>query len=119
MRRLIPKGVLALSALGRGVLEQVRHQPLDVVVAAEIDERVVAVAFLHVDKVDHLNVVPLVPQQVPGVPQQLALGIETHKAGVGVHDVGLCKKPRLARARAAADQDIEIAAVFASVQADS
>ncbi len=114
--RLIPKGVLALTALGRGVLEQVRHQPLDVVVAAEIDKRVVAVAFLHVDKVDHLNVVPLGFQQVPGVPQQFALGIEAHKAGVGVHDIGLCEKPRLARAGAAAHQNIEVAPVFASVQ---
>ena len=119
MRRLIPKGVLALTALGRGVLEQIRDQTLDVVVAAEVDKRVIAVAFLHVDKVDHLNVVPLGFQQVAGVPQKFPLGVKAHKAGVGVHDVGLCKKPRLARARAAADQDIEIAAVFASVQADS
>ena len=37
LRRLIPKGVLALTAFGRGVLEQVRHQPLDVVVTAEVD----------------------------------------------------------------------------------
>ena len=92
---------------------------MDVVIVAKIDKGVIAVALFHVDKVDYLNVVPLGVQQVPRVPQQLALGIKANKAGVGVHNVGFRKKPRLASAGAAADQNVEIAAVFASVQADS
>ena len=59
LRRLVPKGVLALAALGRGVLEQVCHQPLDVVVTAEIGERIVTMALLHVDKVQDLDVVAI------------------------------------------------------------
>ena len=58
-RRLIPKRVLALTALRRGVLKQVCHKALNVVVIPQIDKGVVAMALVHIDKVDHLDVVAL------------------------------------------------------------
>ncbi len=117
-RRLVPKRVLALAALRRGVLKKVRHQTLNVVVVTKIYKRVVAMALLHVDEVDHLNVIAFCFQEPARVPEKLALWVEAYETAVGVHDVGFCKKPRLASTGAAADQDVQVAAVLSSVEAD-
>ena len=66
--RLVPEGGLWLGAFGRGVLKKVGHQPLDVVVAAQVDKGVVAVAFFHVDKVDDLDLIAFCFQKPTGVP---------------------------------------------------
>ena len=72
-RCLIPKRVLALASLGSGILEKVCHKPLNVVVVTKIDKRVITVAFLHVDEVDHLNVVALFFQEIAGVTEKFPL----------------------------------------------
>ncbi len=47
------------------VREQVRHQPLTIVVIPQIDEEVVAVAFLHVDEVDDLDLIARTSRTFP------------------------------------------------------
>ena len=102
-RGLVPERVLALGAFRCGVLEKVGDKALNVVVVSQIDERVVAMAFLHVDEVDHLNVVTLGFQKPARITKQFTLRVQTHKAGVGVHHIWLGKKPCLACAGASAD----------------
>ena len=57
--RRIPEGVVTLAPFGGGGFEQVCHHLLHIVVVLEISERIVAVAFLHVQKVNHLDLIPL------------------------------------------------------------
>ena len=75
-------------------------------------------AFLHVDEIQHLDVVPLGREQVSGITQKLTLRVKHNIAGIGLTQVRFGEKPRLARAGAAADQGVQIAPVFASVQPD-
>ena len=117
-RRLVPEGVLRLGALGRRIFEQVRHQPLNIVVVPQIDEGIVAVAFLHVDQIDDLDLVPLRLQQASRVAQKLALRVQNYKRRICVHDIRFGIEPGFARAGAAADQHVEVSAVAASVQPD-
>lgn len=116
--RLIPERVLTLRALRCGVLEEVRHQTLDIVVAAQIHKRVVAMAFLHVDEIQHLDVVPLGREKVSGITQKLTLRVKHNIAGICLTQVWFGEKPCFSGAGAAADQRIQIAPVFASVQPD-
>ena len=41
-----------------------------------------------------------------GVPQQFPFGVQDHKGGVGLHDIGLRIKASLAGSGTAANQDI-------------
>ena len=75
----IPEGVLRLCALGRCRLKEIRHQHLYLVIIGQIDEGVIAVAFLHVQQVQHPDIIARFPQQSSGIPQQLALGVKTDK----------------------------------------
>ena len=117
-RRLIPERVLALRAFRCGVFEEVCHQTLDIVVAAQIHKRVVAMAFLHVDEIQHLDVVPLGREKVSGITQKLTLRVKHNIAGICLTQVWFGEKPCFSGAGAAADQRIQIAPVFASVQPD-
>jgi hypothetical protein len=70
LRRLVPEWVLsALTVLWCGVLKEVGHKTLDIVIVAEIDKRVVAMAFLHVDEVNDPDYIAHFLQQITGVPQ--------------------------------------------------
>ena len=117
-RRLVPEGVLRLGALRRRVLEQVRHQPLNIVVVPQIDEGIVAVAFLHVDQIDDLDLIALRLQQAARIAQKLALRVQNDKRRICVHDIRLGIEPGFAGTGAAADQHVQVAAVAASVQPD-
>ena len=75
LRRLIPERVLRLTALGRGVLKQVRHKALDVIIIPQIDKRIVTVAFLHIDEIDYLDCITLGFQQITCIPQKFALWV--------------------------------------------
>ena len=68
-RRLIPEWVLRLRAFGRCVLKEVGSKPLNVVIAADIHERVVAMAFLHINEVKDFYFIALLLQQMTGVPE--------------------------------------------------
>ena len=72
----------------------------------------------HVDEIQHLDVVPFARKQISGIPQKLALRVKHNVAGIGLTQVRFGEKPRLARAGAAADQGVQIAPMFASVQPD-
>ena len=48
--RLIPERVLCLRTFGRCVLKEVCGKPLNIIISADIHERVVAMAFLHINK---------------------------------------------------------------------
>ena len=62
-RSLVPERVLRLGALWRGVLEQVCHQPLNIVVVPKVNERIVAVGPVHIHKIQHTDLVPVLLQK--------------------------------------------------------
>ena len=115
-RTLIPKGIVGLTAFRRGAFEQVGHKPLHIVVVPQVDKRIVAVAFLHIQKIQHPHLIALLPQQMPRTAQQLAFRVEHGKARVGLTQIRFGVKPRLACAAAADHDRVEIAAVLSSVQ---
>ena len=75
-------------------------------------------ALLHIDEIQHLNVVPLGREKVSGITQKLTLRVKHNIAGIYLTQVWFGEKPCFSGAGAAADQRIEIAPVFASVQPD-
>ena len=112
----VPKGIVGLAAFRRGAFEQIGHKPLHIVVVPQVDKRVVAMALLHVQKIQHTHLITLLPEQMPRAAQQLALRVQHGKARVGLTQIRLCVKPRLACATAADHDRIEVAAVLPSVQ---
>ena len=71
--RLIPERVLCLRTFGRCVLKEVCGKPLNIIIAADIHERVVAMAFLHINKIKDFDFIALLLQQMmAGIPEQLA-----------------------------------------------
>ena len=113
--RLIPEGILGLAALGRGVFEQVGDKPLDVIIRFEIDKRIVAMAFLHVDQIQHLNVVSLFLQEITAIPKHFAFRIQNHIAAGGVHKAGLGKEASFTGTGTAATKDVKISAVLSAI----
>ena len=63
-------------------------------------------AFVHVQKVNHLDLIALPFQQAATVPQQLAFAVQDEKRGVGLANVDLCIKAAFSRAAAPADQGV-------------
>ena len=57
--RLVPERVLRLTAFGRRILKEVGHELLNIVILMQINERVIAMALFHVDKVKHLDLIAL------------------------------------------------------------
>ena len=118
LRRLIPERVLRLTAFRCGILKQVRHKALNIIIIPQIDKRIVTVAFLHIDEIDHLDFIALRFQQITCVPQKFAFGVKTNKAGIRIHHIGFCKKARLASTAAAAAQNIQISSVLSTIKSD-
>ena len=116
LRGVVPEGLLGLGPLRRRIQKQICDQSDNVIVLAQIHKGVIAVASLHVEQVDHLDDVAHGPEQVAAVVEQLALRIEDDERSVCVHEIGLGVKPRLARAGAAADQNIQVAPVPPPIQ---
>ena len=112
----VPKGIVGLAAFWRGAFEQIGHKPLHIVVVPQVDKRVVAVAFLHIQKIQHPHLIALLSQQVSRAAQQLALRVEYGKARVGLTQIRFGVKSRFACAAAADNDRVEVAAVFSSVQ---
>jgi hypothetical protein len=59
--------------LGVVFLKEICHQALDIVVALQIDKRVVTMALLHIDQIKHFDVIALFLKEVAGIPQKLTL----------------------------------------------
>ena len=87
MRRLIPERVLRLTAFRCGILKQVRHKALNIIIIPQIDKRIVTVAFLHIDEIDHLNFIALGFQKIACIAQEFALWVKTNKAGIRIHHI--------------------------------
>ena len=115
-RSRVPKGIIGLTAFRRGAFEQIGHKPLHIVVVPQVHKRVVAVAFLHVQKIQHTHLIALLPQQVSRTAQQLALWVKHGKARVGLAQIRFCVKSRFACAAAADHDRVEVAAVLPPVQ---
>ena len=102
------------SLLGGG-FEQVCDHFLHVVVVLQIGEGIVTMAFLHVQKVYHLDLVAHPFQQAPAVAQQFALTVQHKVRDMGrLEQVGLCIEPAFSCSAATAYQGIERPAVLFS-----
>lgn len=77
--RLIPERVLCLRTFGRCVLKEVCGKPLNIIIAADIHEWVVAMTFLHINEVKDFDLIALLLQQMAGIPEKLTLGSSTTK----------------------------------------
>ena len=111
---LIPERVLGLASLGGGVLEQVGDKPLNIVVGFQIHKGIVAVTFLHVDKVNDLYIMGL-GKVFSAVTQHFTFGVQHHIAAVGVHKVRLGIEPGFTGTGTAADKYIQVAPVFSAI----
>ena len=56
-RRRIPERIVALAPFRRGGFKQVGHKPLHIIVILQIDKGIVTIAFLHVDQIQHPDVI--------------------------------------------------------------
>ena len=117
--RLLPEGVVVAGVLRRGVLDEIRHQPQHVVVSFDVLQGIVAPGLIHVDEIDHLHVVAEALHQLAGVPADLALRVGDDERGVALKHIGLGVEAGLARAGAADDQHVQVAAVRVAVQAEA
>ena len=116
--RLIPERVLSLRAFGRCVFEEVGGQPLNIIIAADIHEWVVAMAFLHINEVKHFYLIALLLQQMAGIPEKLTLWVKHDERSIRIHNVGLGVEACFTCTGTAAYKYIQISAVLSSVQAD-
>ena len=117
-RCLIPKRVLRLAALWRCVLKQVGCKTLNIIVALQVHKGVVTVALFHIDKVKNLNVVTVLFQEVPGIPEQLSLRVKHHEARICVHDVRLGEESRLTGTGTTTYQYIQVSSVLSTIETD-
>ena len=117
--RLIPERVLCLRSFGRCVLKEVCGKPLNIIIAADIHERVVAMAFLHINEVKDFDLIALLLQQMTGIPEQFTLWVKHNERSIRIHNVGLGVEACFTCTGTAAYKYIQISAVLPSVQADS
>ena len=117
-RRLIPERVLCLRSFGCCILKEVCGKPLNIIIAADIHERVVAMAFLHINEVKDFDLIALLLQQMTGIPEQFTLWVKHNKRSIRIHNVGLGVEACFTCTGTAAYKYIQISAVLSSVQAD-
>ena len=116
--RLIPERVLCLRTFGRCVLKEVCGKPLNIIIAADIHEWVVAMTFLHINEVKDFDLIALLLQQMAGIPEKLTLGVKHNERSIRIHNVGLGVEACFTCTGTAAYKYIQISAVLSSVQAD-
>ena len=109
---------MGLSALGRGGLEEVRHHLLSIRFRMNIDKGIETVGFLHVQKIQHPDLIALLLQKPACGTQQLTLGVKHHKAGVALHQILHSEACGLAGACAADHGGQKIPVMLRRVQAD-
>ena len=116
--RLIPERVLCLRSFGCCILKEVCGKPLNIIIAADIHEWVVAMAFLHINEVKDFDLIALLLQQMTGIPEQFTLWVKHNKRSIRIHNVGLGVEACFTCTGTAAYQHIQVSAVLSSVQAD-
>ena len=114
--RLIPERVLCLRTFGRCVFEEVGGQPLNIIIAADIHEWVVAMTFLHINEVKDFDLIALLLQQMAGIPEKLTLWVKHNERSIRIHNVGLGVEACFTCTGTAAYQHIQVSAVLSSVQ---
>ena len=67
--------------------------------------------------IQHPDFIPLLFQQMPRVPEQLPLGVQNDKTGVGLAEIGFGVKARFASPRPADDHSVQVAPVLVGIQA--
>ena len=90
---LHPKILGTLFALALGVEDQGVHQLQNILLAADVRQRVVPHGLLEVDEVQAFNAVSLAIQQGAHLVQDGALGVRDHIGGMTLEQVGLDKEP--------------------------
>ena len=114
--RSIPERVVGLAPFRSGGFEKVRHHLLHIVVGFQIGKGIVAMAFLHVQKVHHLDLIAHPFQQAAAVAHQLALTVQNKKGRIALADVHFGIEAAFSRAAASHHQGVEVAAVFPAIQ---
>ena len=76
-------------------------------------------ALFHINEVKNLNVVSVLFQEVPGVPEQFSLRVKHYEARICVHDVRLGEKSRLTGTGTTAYQYIQVSSVLSTIKPDS
>ena len=114
--RRIPERIVGLAPFRGGGFEQVRHHLLHIVVGFQIGKGIVAVAFLHVQKVHHLDLIAHPFQQAAAVTQQLALAVQNKEGRIALADVHFGIEAAFSRPAASHHQGVEVAAVFSAIQ---
>ena len=116
--RLIPERVLCLRSFGCCILKEVCGKPLNIIIAADIHEWVVAMAFLHINEVKDFYLIALLLQQMTGIPEQFTLWVKHDERSIRIHNVGLGVEACFTCTGTAAYKHIQVSAVLSSVQAD-
>ena len=108
---VLPEGVTRLS-VAVGVHDVAVDERQDVGVRLHVLERVVVHRLIEVDGVEGLHLVAVVREQEPSVLEERALGVGDEVARVELADVRSDVVERLAGARAAHDQHVQVAVQF-------
>ena len=77
-----------------------------------------AIAFVHIDKVKYLDVIPLVFEHIARITKQFTLWVKHDKGSVRLHNVRFCVKPGFTSTRTAAHQNIQVPPMLSSVKSD-
>ena len=109
---LDPEILPGLIAISLRVDDDRIDQFEDVLLAADVGERVVVHGLTKVDRVQRLNDIPVFLKHLPTFDQYCALGISDHIGTVHLHEVWLHKEAGLARAGTTDDKDVLIPRVL-------
>ena len=90
---LHPKILGTLFTLALGIEDQGIHQLQNILLAADVRQRVVPHGLFEVDEVQAFNAVSLAVQQGAHLVQDGALGVRNHIGGMALEQVGLDKEP--------------------------
>ena len=88
------------------------HQLQNVLLAADVGQRVIPHGFFEIYQIQAFNAVSLAVQQGPYLVQDGPFGIGNHIGRMALEQVGLDEKPRLAATGTADDQDIFVPGVL-------
>ena len=115
--RRIPEGILGLAPLGGGCFEQIRDQLLHIVIRVQIGKGIEAMAFLHGEKIQHLDLITPHFEECSRHAEQFTLAVQ-HKIGsAGLEQVNEGIEAALTRTTATNHNCVQIAPVLSAIQA--
>ena len=113
----LPKRVIGMCVLRRGVADEIGDQLQNVCVISDVVEGIVAVGVFRVHEVNDADGIALPQKQRNGGAGQFPLGVSRDIGGVGLVKIGLDHIPGLARAGAAHHDLQEVSLVLPPVEA--